>query len=67
MVLRIILEGLLLVLFCAAGIRKGAVNMVFLYHPDVQERSVSNGLITRERIRKNAALLKGVGIPVYKG
>ena len=57
MVLKIIIEGLilsaLLVLFCAFGIRNGAVNMVFLYHPDVQERCIKNGLITEEKIRKN--------------
>lgn len=39
MAVRIIIEGLLLgallVAFCAVGIRKGAVNMVFLYHPEV--------------------------------
>ncbi len=36
MVGKIIMEGILLgallVLFCAVGIRKGAVTMVFLYH-----------------------------------
>ncbi len=69
MVLNVILEGLimgaLLVLFCAFGIRNGAVNMVFLYHQDVQERCVRSGLITEEKIRKNRALFKGIGIPVY--
>ncbi len=69
MAVRIIIEGLLLgallVAFCAVGIRKGAVNMVFLYHPDVQERCIENGLITREQISKNMRLFKGLGIPVY--
>ena len=69
MVVRIIIEGLLLgallVAFCAVGIRKGAVNMVFLYHPEVQERCIENGLITREQISKNMRLFKGLGIPVY--
>ena len=69
MIGKIILEGLLLgallVLFCAVGIRNGAVNMVFLYHQDVQERCVRNGLITQEQIRKNQRLFKGLGIPVY--
>ncbi len=50
MVIKIIIEGILLgvllVLFCAVGIRNGAVNMVLLYHQDVQERCVNNGLIT---------------------
>ena len=40
MVLKVILEGVglgaLLVLICAAGIRKGAVGMVHLYSPEVQ-------------------------------
>jgi len=60
-----LLLGALLVTFCAVGIRKGAVNMVFLYHPDVQERCVENGLITREQVSKNMRLFKGLGIPVY--
>ncbi len=66
---KIVLEGLLLgfllVGFCAIGIRRGAVNMVFLYHADVRERCVENGLITRERIGRNRRLFKGLGIPVY--
>ena len=47
MVIKILIEGLLLdimlVLFCAVGIRNGAVNMVFLYHQDVQDRCVKTG------------------------
>ncbi len=69
MAVRIIIEGILLgsllVLFCAAGIRNGAVDMVFLYHRDVQDRCVKNGLITREKIGKNRKLFKSLGIPVY--
>ena len=69
MIGKIVMEGLLLgallVGFCALGIRKGAVNMVFLYHADVQERCIENGLITRERINRNRRLFKGLGIPVY--
>ena len=60
-----LLLGALLAAFCAAGIRKGAVSMVFLYHADVQERCVRNGLTTREQIKKNRRLFKGIGIPVY--
>jgi hypothetical protein len=59
------LLGALLVLFCAVGIRRGAVNMVFLYHRDVQDRCVENGLITRDKIRRNKRLFKGLCIPVY--
>lgn len=69
MIGKIILEGLLLGLllvgFCAIGIRKGAVNMVFLYHADVQERCIENGLITRERINRNRGFFKGLGIPIW--
>ena len=42
MILQMILEGIglgvLLILVCAIGIRKGAVGMVHLYSPEVQER-----------------------------
>ncbi len=69
MIGRIVMEGLLLgallVLFCAVGIRKGAVNMVFLYHADVQERCIQNGLITPGQIVKNRRLFKSLGIPLY--
>ena len=60
-----LLLGLLLVGFCAIGIRKGAVSMAFLYHADVQERCIENGLITRERISRNRRLFKGLGIPAW--
>jgi len=56
MLLRLLLEGVglgvLLVLICALGIRKGAVGMVHLYHEDVQSRAIAQGLITKEQIRK---------------
>lgn len=50
--------GVLLVLVCAVGIRKGAVGMVHLYHADVQERCVELGLTTHEAIRKNSLRFK---------
>lgn len=69
MVIKIIIEGILLgallVLVCAIGIRNGAVNMVFLYHQDVQDRCVNNGLITKDKIKRNMKLFKGLGIPLY--
>jgi len=69
MAVTIVIEGMLLgallVLFCVVGIRRGAVNMVFLYHKDVQNRCVENGLITRDKIRRNKRLFKGLGIPLY--
>jgi hypothetical protein len=69
MAAKIIIEGIflgaLLALFCAVGIRNGAVNMVFLYHQDVQDRCVKNGLITQEKIKQNRTLFKSLGIPLY--
>lgn len=69
MILQVLLEGLglgvLLVLVCAFGIRKGAVGMVHLYHEDVQTRCVELGLTTRERIRRSAIRFKLLCIPGY--
>ena len=69
MLLQVILEGLglgaLLVLICAVGIRKGAVGMVHLYSPAVQQRCVKLGLTSPERIRRNSLLFKAVCIPGY--
>ena len=69
MILHVLLEGLglgvLLVLVCAFGIRKGAVGMVHLYHEDVQARCVELGLTTRERIRRSAIRFKLLCIPGY--
>ena len=47
--------GLLLVLVCAVGISRGAVALVHLYNPEVQERCVQLGLTTHEKIKKRAA------------
>ena len=64
MLLQVILEGLglgaLLVLVCAVGICKGAVGMVHLYSPAVQQRCVKLGLTTREKIKRNALIFKAV-------
>lgn len=69
MFLRVLLEGLglgvLLVLVCMVGIRKGAVGMVHLYHADVQERCVQLGLTTHEKIRRNSLTFKLVCLPGY--
>ena len=71
MVLQTILEGLglgiLLVLVCAVGIRKGAVGMVHLYSPAVQQRCVKLGLTTHEKIKRNSLLFKAVCVPGYIG
>ena len=65
----VILEGLglgvLLVLICAFGIRKGAVGMVHLYDRAVQERCVTLGLTTHEKIKRNRILFKIVCMPGY--
>ena len=69
MIFEVLLEGLglgvLLVLVCWFGIRKGAVGMVHLYHEDVQERCVKLGLTTREKIRRNSLLFKACCLPGY--
>ena len=56
MILQVILEGIglgvLLILVCAIGIRKGAVGMVHLYSPEVQDRCVKLGAYN---IQKNKA------------
>ena len=69
MLLQVILEGLglgvLLVLVCAVGIRKGAVGMVHLYSPAVQQRCVKLGLTSPERIRRNSLLFKAFCVPGY--
>ena len=69
MIFQVLLEGLglgvLLVLVCWFGIRKGAVGMVHLYHEDVQARCVKLGLTTREKIRRNSLLFKACCLPGY--
>ena len=69
MLLQTILEGLglgaRLVTVCAVGIRKGAVGMVHLYDPKVQERCIALGLTTKENIKRNALRFKMICIPMY--
>ena len=69
MLLQTILEGLglgaLLVAVCAVGIRKGAVGMVHLYDPKVQQRCIAQGLTTQENIKRNALRFKLICVPVY--
>ena len=69
LVIKLIAEGLglgfLLYLICAIGIRNGAVGMVHLYDPKVQERVVQLGLTTSEAIRKRSALFRGLCLPGY--
>ena len=69
MIWKTLLEGLilgiLLVLVCAVGIRKGAVGMVHLYSPEVQQRCVSMGLTTQEKIKGNSLRFKALCVPGY--
>ena len=69
MILQVILEGIglgvLLILVCAIGIRKGAVGMVHLYNPEVQNRCVTLGLTTHAKIKRNALIFKAVCVPGY--
>ena len=41
----------ILLLYCAVGIRNGAVGLVCLYENDVQERVVELGLVTKKQIK----------------
>ena len=69
MILQVILEGIglgvLLILVCAIGIRKGAVGMVHLYNTEVQNRCVTLGLTTHAKIKRNALIFKAVCVPGY--
>lgn len=69
MLLQVILEGIglgvLLILVCAIGIRKGAVGMVHLYSQEVQNRCVTLGLTTHEKIKRNASVFKAVCVSGY--
>ena len=69
MILQTILEGfglgVLLVLVCTIGIRKGAVGMVHLYSPEVQDRCVKLELTTHKKIKRNALIFKAVCVPGY--
>ena len=69
MILQVILEGIglgiLLILICAIGIRKGAVGMVHLYGPEVQDRCVKLGLTIHKKIERSALIFKVVCVPGY--
>ena len=69
MIGKLLLEGLglgaVLVLICFVGIRKGAVGMVQLYHKDVQDRCVSLGLTTYEKIKQRASRIRLISLTAY--
>ena len=56
----VIIEGLvvcfILLTACVVGIANSAVNLVFLYEKEVQDKVVEMGLITREKIKRNKIL-----------
>ena len=62
----ILIEGLvacfLLLITCVVGIANGSVSLVSLYEKEVQDRVVEKGLITRERINRNANYFRLFGI-----
>lgn len=68
-VVNVVIEGvvlsLCLYLICAWGIRNGAVNMVYLYEMDVQERVIELGMTTREKINASAKRFKIIGLIFY--
>ena len=41
----------ILLIYCAVGIRNGAVGLVCLYEKDVQDRVVELGLVTKKQIK----------------
>ena len=67
--LNVIIEGVILslclYLSCAWGIRNGAVNMVFLYEKQVQDRAIELGLTTEEKIRTSGKRFKLLGLLFY--
>ena len=69
MIVKVIIEGLilglLLIFVCAAAKRRGAVELVYLYHKEVQQRCIALGLITPEKIRRNSIKFKLICIPGY--
>ena len=68
-VIKLIVEGLglgaLLVLICAVGIKNGAVGMVHLYDPKVQDRVIQLGVTTREAIRRRGVRFRSLCLPAY--
>ena len=67
----VIIEGIILsvclYLICAWGIRKGAVNMVYLYEKEVQDRVIGLGMTTGEKIQAAGKRFKVFGLLFYFG
>ena len=62
----VIIEGLvicfILLVACVVGISNGAVNLVFLYEKEVQDKAVETGLITHEKMKRNKFLFMLLGM-----
>ncbi len=62
----VIIEGVvacfIVLIACVIGIANGPVNLVCLYEKEVHDRVVEKGLITREKLNKNANYFKLFGI-----
>ena len=62
----VIIEGLvvcfIVLMACVVGISNGAVNLVFLYEKEVQDKVVEIELITREKIKRNKMLFMLFGM-----
>lgn len=65
LILEGVIMGLILMAVCAVGIKDGAVGMLQLYHPEVQEHCVQLGLTTHEKIKKRALMFRVVALPIY--
>ena len=56
----VIIEGLvvcfIVLMACVVGIANGAVNLVFLYEKEVQDKVVEMGLITKKKKKRNKML-----------
>ena len=57
--------GALLILVCAAEIRKGAVRLVHIYGKEVRAKCVELGLTDYRKIRRNNIFFKVLCIPGY--
>ena len=64
LILECIVICFILFIPCVIVIANGVHNGAFLFEKDVQERVVQMGLITKEKIARNAKLFKGITLPV---
>ena len=66
MIGQVLIEGIvacfIVLIACVIGIANGPAGLVILYEKEVQQRVIERGLITEERMKRNAALFKIFGI-----